>query len=101
MNIQELVEKCTNVTVAVDIKDLVEFGNHLIAKTKRDLEQAVIDDKAETYLSPQQVANILGVNLSSLWRWGKRGYLNPLEIGGKRRYKKSQITALLNNGRAK
>lgn len=59
MNIQELVEKCTHITVAVDINDLVEFGNLLIAKTKRDLEQAVIDDKAESYLSPQQVANML------------------------------------------
>ena len=39
------------------------------------------------------------VNPSSLWRWRKRGYLVPAEIGGKRRYKMSDIRRIL-NGRA-
>lgn len=101
MNIQELVDKCTNITVAVDIKDLVEFGNHLIDRTKRDLEQAVISDKAETYPTPQQVSQILGVDLVTLWRWKNRGYLVPVEIGGKRRYLMSEVKALLTPNKKK
>jgi len=30
-----------------------------------------------------------------LWRYAKRGYLTPIEVGGKRKYLKSDIKALL------
>ena len=101
MNIQELVEKCTNFTVAANINDFIEFGNYLIDRTKKKLEQAVIEDKAETYPTPQQVAKILGVDVVTLWRWKKRGYLVPMEIGGKRRYLMSEVKALMKGDRAK
>jgi len=101
MLLLELVDKCTNVTVNVGIKDLVEFGNHMIECTRRELERVVIEDKAETYPTPQQVAKILGVDPTTLWRWNKRGYLVPIEIGGKRRYKMSDVKALLNPDKKK
>ena len=99
MNIQELVQNGSKVTIAVSIEDLKDFASDLIDRTKRELEQAVISDKAETYPSPQQVAKILGIDLVTLWRWKNRGYLVPVEIGGKRRYIMSKVKALLNGGR--
>jgi len=33
-----------------------------------------------------------------LWRWAKRGYLVPIEVGGKRRYRMSEVKAILNVG---
>ena len=101
MNIQELVEKCAHITVAVEIKDLVEFGNHLIEQTRRELEQAVIEEKAESYRSPRQVSEAYGVDLSTLWRWAKRGYLVPIEVGGKRKYLTSDLKALLTPNKMK
>lgn len=50
-------------------------------------------------VSIKQVCEMLDVDPSSLWRWRKRGYLVPAEIGGKRRYKISDIRRIL-NGRA-
>jgi Helix-turn-helix domain len=59
----------------------------------------IISDKAETYPSPKQVCEILNVDLSTLWRWNKRGYLCPSEVGGKRRYKMSDVKRILNGGK--
>lgn len=95
MSITELLENGSKVNITVNLSDLKEFATGLIDQTKRELEQAVIDDKAETYPTPKQASEILGVDLVTLWRWKNRGYLVPVEIGGKRRYLMSQVKALL------
>ncbi|MEI7424298.1 MAG: helix-turn-helix domain-containing protein [Prolixibacteraceae bacterium] len=95
MSIYDLIQNGSKVNVTVSLEDLKEFATGLIDQTKRDLEKAVIDDKAETYPTPKQVSEILGVDLVTLWRWAKRGYLVPVEVGGKRRYLMSQVKALL------
>lgn len=99
MNIQELVEKCTNVSITVEAKDLKHFADYLIEQTKKELEETVISDKAETYPTPKQVSEILNVDLTTLWRYGKKGYLVPIEVGGKRRYRMSDVKAILNGGK--
>jgi excisionase family DNA binding protein len=52
----------------------------------------------ETYPTPKQVCEILGVDNSTLWRWKRKGYLVPANVGGKVRYKMSEVKALLNGG---
>ncbi len=98
INIQELVEKCTNVSVTVNTNDLKVFGDYLIEKTKRELEEIVLSDKAESYPTIKQASEMLNVDASTLWRWNKKGYLKTIEFGGSRRYKMSEIKALMNGG---
>lgn len=94
--IREWIESGANVSVTIEVNVLKDFGNYLIDCSRRDLEQTVIDDKAETYPSPAKVSEILDVNLSTLFRWKKKGYLVPIEVGGKRRYRMSDVKKLLN-----
>ncbi len=98
MNLNNLLESGNNITVSVSLVDLKEFAAVLIDNTKKELELVVISDKAETYPSPKRVCEILDVDLSTLWRWNKRGYLCSSEVGGKRRYKMSEVKAILNGG---
>ena len=42
---------------------------------------------------------MLNVDLSTLWRWSKKKYLVPIEFGGGRRYKMSEVKELMNGGR--
>ncbi|MDR2385542.1 MAG: helix-turn-helix domain-containing protein, partial [Tannerella sp.] len=64
-------------------------------KTRKELEQQITDANTETYPSPDQVAKILDVDKSTLWRWRRNGYLIPIEIGGKRRYRMSDVKKIL------
>jgi len=91
----ELSERCPNITIAVRIDDLLEFHRVVIEDTKRKLEQSVLFDRSETYPTPAKVCEMLSVDRSTLWRWKKRGYLIPVEIGGKHRYRMSDINKLL------
>ena len=98
MNIAELIKKDVNITLAISINDLRAWHREVIQDTRTKLEDAVISDKAETYPTAKQVSEILGVNLSSLWRWEKKGYLVPANVGGKRRYKMSDVKSILEGG---
>ncbi|MEI6554219.1 MAG: helix-turn-helix domain-containing protein [Paludibacter sp.] len=99
MNLQELLNSGQTINITVGLSDLQTFANELIQSTKRELEEAVISDKTETYATREQVCEILSVNQSTLWRWAQREYLVPIEIGGKRKYKMSSVKAILNGGR--
>ena len=81
--------------VSIKLGELVEANTLLIAETKRELEQLVTDQKAETYPSREKVMEILGVSSATLWRWQKLGYLVPLNVGGKRRYRMSDVKRVL------
>ena len=94
-SIKELLKTGVNVTIAISLGDLRVILHEAIEDTKRELEEIVLSDKAETYPSQKQVADILGVNLSTLWLWNKKGYLTHLEVGGKRKYKMSDVKSLL------
>lgn len=105
MNFIEILKAGTNLTVSIGINDLRQWHKEVIADTKRELEEIVISDKAESYPTVKQVSEMLNVDTSTLWRWNKKGYLKTIEFGGGRRYKMSEVKAILNgsskNGNAK
>ena len=65
----------------------------------RDLVNDLISEreevKKETYISANQVSNLLGVSKSTLWRWEKENYLVPVRVGNKLRYKESEVKQLM------
>jgi len=99
MNLQEIIKTGANLSVSIGINDLREWHKEVIADTRRELEEIVISEKAETYPTVKQVGEILNVDHSTLWRWDKKGYLKTIEFGGGRRYKMSDVKAIMNGGR--
>lgn len=61
------------------------------------------DTDEEQLLSREEVAGMLGVNLSTLWRWEKAGYLPCVHLGRKVKYPPSLIRLFVerNKGRFK
>lgn len=84
-----------NISITIELNDLLLFADHLIESAKKEWEAAITAKKAETYASPAEVSQLLHVDKSTLWRWGKTGYLLPVAIGGKRMYKQSDIDKIL------
>lgn len=82
--------------IQVKLTDLIEANESLIEQSKKELEQLITDQNTETYPSREKVMQMLDVSSATLWRWQKNGYLEPLNVGGKRRYKMSDINRILN-----
>ena len=65
------------------------------------MEDEIAMNKSETLLTGQQVQDQLNVSRTTLWNWRKDGYLVPIEIGGKYRYRLSDINTILRTSRPK
>ena len=91
MNIYDLLQSNSGVNITINSGQLIEAINYCVLTTRKELEQQITDANTETYPSPDQVAKILDVDKSTLWRWRKQNYLVPIEVGGKRRYRMSDI----------
>lgn len=98
-NLIELAKQCPDVVVSIKLGELVEANTLLIAEAKRELEQIITDQNTETYPSRERVMEILDVSQATLWRWQKSGYLVPINVGGKRRYRQSDINRILEGDR--
>ena len=81
-----------NICIAVGMNELKEFGLSLIEAGRK---MGLAERLAETYLTPDEVAKMLGVSTNTLWRWNKSGYLCHVKCGRKSFYKKSDIDKLI------
>ncbi len=88
-----------NVIYQVSGADLMAFAQELINETQRTTEAQMEAQRSESYLSPEQVCKMLDVDLSTLWRWNKRGYLCHTKMGAKNRYKRSEVIKLVEGGK--
>ena len=100
MQLADLLQTNANISLTITLDDLRTFSNELIQSTKKELEAEVMAQQNESYLTRLETADFLKVDQATLWRWAKRGYLLPVEVGGKRMYRKSDLQRILNGGRA-
>ena len=77
-------------------EDLKEFANQILLGAKSiamlEAEAAATSDQL---LSIDEVAKLLSVSKMTLYRWDQNGILKKVEIGGKRRYRLSDIEKLV------
>ncbi len=95
LNLSELAEAFPTMQVTINVRDLLKANKELVTETVKALEQKLTDAAAETYPSADKVAEMLSVSKPTLWRWEKSGYLIPVRIGGKVRYKMSDVKRIL------
>jgi len=49
----------------------------------------------EIYITAKEAAKMLGVTLSTLWRWDNDKYLEKIKIGNKVRYRLSDVERMI------
>ena len=96
MDLIEVARQCPDLTVSIRLGDLIEANQNLVEEALMRLEKSVAESRTEIYLSRTKVMEMLEVASATLWRWEKCGYLIPLSVGGKKRYRLSDIQRLLN-----
>lgn len=91
----ELVDQYPDVNITVKAGELKEWAEYIVRLTHQELELQATNVKNETYLSRDEVAEMLRVDKSTLWRWNRDNYLVHIEVGGKRRYRMSDVKRIL------
>ncbi|MGL5957909.1 MAG: helix-turn-helix domain-containing protein [Phocaeicola sp.] len=90
--IADMISTGVNVQIVVSVAELKEFGLSLISEALGSKSQQQQEDKL---LTPEEAAKKVKSTKSTLWRWGKLGYLTPRRIGGKVFYKESDLNKLM------
>lgn len=94
MSIQDIIKSGANVSITVNAFDLREFFLSLVSE-----QIDKVDSKpSEIYITAEEVSKKLSVDKSTLWRWDKSGYLPKIKMGGKIRYRLSDIEKLMKEG---
>jgi len=86
------LENNPNINITVNAEELLEIVDYAISKTRSEFESKPI---SEEYLTRKATAEKLDVDLSTLWRYDRTGYLCAVKVGGKRRYKLSEVNKIL------
>jgi len=95
MVIQEFLANNPNVNITVSAADLYKVVDYAVSKTRSEIEEKIAEKNAIHYYSPEKTAELLGVHITTLWRWNRDGYLKHVSIGGKRKYRSCDIDKLL------
>lgn len=95
MRIDNIIKQYPDLNITVKAGELKEWAEYIVRLTHQELEQQIVNAKNETYLSRDEVAKMLGVDKTTLWRWNRDGYLFHIEMGGKRIYKLSNVKQIL------
>ena len=91
MDISEIINKGANVQLVVNACDLKEAFLHWAEENIN----SQTNSSEEVYLSANEVSKILKVDLSTLWRWDKSGYLKKINVGKRITYRRSDVIKLL------
>lgn len=96
MDLTQLIskEKDSSIILLVNPKDLQDFA-HNIVRIAQEKSQASAIIPSVKYLTIDQVADLLSVSRVTLWSWNKKGILESHRIGNLRRYKTSDIEAIM------
>ncbi len=90
--LQSNPELAKNITLQVKGNDLLTFADKLVKETVKEAETRLKEqNKTDELLTRQQVSEMLGVSLATLWHWEKKQILNPVKIGSKVRYRRSDV----------
>ena len=90
-----IINENPNLILQVTASDLRYFLDDLIFEIRSmTLAEAKEIKRGDSLLTINEAAELLSVSKMTLHRWDKNGILKKVEIGGKRRYRKSDINRL-------
>lgn len=91
--LKTLIDSGFNLQLVVNAEDLKKFFYWW-----EEQKKITVPAKPEKYLTAQETAEKLGVDVSTLWRWDKSGYLKKIKVGRKIQYRESDVLKLMEGG---
>ena len=90
-----LNSKESNIIIQVSSEALKAFAQEILIGAKSiAMIEAEAAANSDQLLTIDEAARLLSVSKMTLYRWNQNGILKKVEIGGKRRYRKSDIERL-------
>ena len=98
----ELAAAMPNAILQISAGDLCDFAHRLI-ESATDVARLQIEraNLSKELLTIEDVADMLKVSKMTLYRWNLNDTLPKIEIGGKRRYRRADVEAIIEQRKEK
>jgi excisionase family DNA binding protein len=90
----DLLNESPNIKIEISLANLIEAVDYAVKLSIAEVDRQR-QAQPEQYLTRKQTAEMLDVDLSTIWRWHKENYLCAVKVGGKRRYRMSDVKKIL------
>lgn len=95
-DLKTIIQENPNLILQVTAGDLNEFLDDLIMEMRSiALSEAQAIKHGDRLLTIDEAAKALSVSKMTLYRWHQAGILRKVEIGGKRRYRRTDVERLV------
>ena len=84
-----------NIELEITGEDLRNFSEELISRAVNEVAMVMQDNKEDCLLTKEETKKRLGVCDATLWHWDKKGYLKPVKVGFKVKYRESDVKKIL------
>lgn len=96
LSLNALIDEHPNAIFQLSGRDLKAFAEEILLGAKSiAMFEAEAAAKADVLITLDEASKLLHVSKMTLYRWDKSGVLKKVEIGGKRRYRKSDIERIV------
>ena len=88
------------ITKTIEIQEITvdeladKVADKLLDRIKHYLDD-LLTNESDVYLTRQETADFLKINITTLWHWTNKGKIKSYGIGNRRYYNKQEIIALL------
>ncbi len=88
------------ITKTIEIQEITvdELADKVADKLLNKIKHYIDDlhtNESDVYLTRQETADFLKINITTLWNWTNKGKIKSYGIGNRRYYNKQEIIALL------
>ena len=88
------------ITKKIEIQEITvdELADKVAVKLLNKIKHYLDDlhtNESDVYLTRQETADFLKINITTLWNWTNKGKIKSYGIGNRRYYNKQEIIALL------
>lgn len=86
-----------NAQIQISLADLLECNKQIFEMFRAEMMSPFRTLHRDNLISRDDVAQLLGVDLSTLHRWNKKGILKATRIGGKVYYNSEEVKTIMAN----
>lgn len=104
MNVEQILNSpdAPKISLVVGTKDLGQFAQRIADRTAESIlkgyESKEPEQETEKLLTADEVCTRLNISRQTLYKWGKKGWINPVKLGYAVRWRETDVKAIQKGG---